>query len=65
MNIAEELKPVAEQTAHIVGQQKIPGEWIVIIQGEIDENMVSTIRWQWFFHPPTELVPSSPVDLKS
>lgn len=65
INIAVELGPVARQAAEIVGQEGVPGDFVVIIQGTIEDENTAQVRWEWYWRPPTELVPSEgPVNLK-
>lgn len=52
-NIAEELRTVAENAAQIVGQDPMPGDWIVIISGTIGDDKTTTLRWEWFWRPPS------------
>jgi hypothetical protein len=65
MNIAEELEPIAREAAKIVGQQQLPGSFVVIIRGDISPNKTASVGWEWFFHAPTERVATdaAPVDL--
>jgi hypothetical protein len=59
MNIAEELEPIARKAAKIVGQQRVPGDFIVLIHGEIVGDKVENLGWEWFWQPPSPRVPSS------
>jgi hypothetical protein len=64
INIAAELEPVAREAARIVGQQHIPGNYVVIIRGQVLEDDTATVGWEWFFHLPAETIPDSgPVKL--
>ena len=57
MDIAADLRPVAEHAARIVGAGAPPGVFIVVIRGVVGAASVTDLGWEWFWHAPADLVP--------